>query len=76
MESKYLPCPQCGTPAGVRIVYGDAPPAVQEAAARGEIALGGVTRGDASDPDSQCTRCGYKWRRGDHAGTHASERRR
>ena len=76
MESRFLPCPQCGTPAGVRIVYGDAPPAVQEAAARGEIALGGVTRGDASDPDCQCTRCGYKWRRGDHAGTHASERRR
>jgi len=52
------PCPSCGSLDAIPIAYGYPLPETFEAAARGEVALGGCIIGDES-PDYECRACGY-----------------
>lgn len=54
------PCPECGAPDPLRIVYGNPGPELGASAARGEIALGGdVLFG--GEPAWQCRTCGHEF---------------
>lgn len=62
LSRRAVRCPRCGARAGVPIRYGLPSPGMFDAAARGEIALGGCVIGP-DDPNRRCTSCGYSWRR-------------
>lgn len=53
-------CPDCGERAGVRPMYGMPTPEAMEAAARGEIALGGCIIPWGS-PHFRCLACSWEW---------------
>jgi hypothetical protein len=53
-------CPSCDEPEPLRIVYGMASPAMGEAAARGDYALGGCVV-ELTSPDWRCRSCGHEW---------------
>ena len=53
-------CPNCGTSAGISIIYGYPSEEMLEADKAGEIRLGGCCiNGD--DPARVCTQCGHRW---------------
>jgi hypothetical protein len=51
------PCPSCGSPDAIRIVYGYPGADMWEAEQRGELRLGGCLVGPES-PDFECRECG------------------
>lgn len=54
------PCPRCGSPDIVPIMYGLPGPEMMEAANQGRIALGGCCVGER-DPQKQCNACGSQF---------------
>lgn len=61
LRRRPVRCPQCGERTGVPILYGLPTPGAFDAAARGEIALGGCVIG-LDDPNRRCLSCGHSWR--------------
>ncbi len=53
-------CPRCGAADSVPILYGMPTGKAGQAAARGELVLGGCAVGPDA-PDWQCRACGHKW---------------
>jgi YgiT-type zinc finger domain-containing protein len=53
-------CPKCGAAAPMPIVYGNPGPNLAEAAARGEIELGGCII-QAENPAWKCRACGERF---------------
>lgn len=56
---RYL-CPECGTLAGVRIVYGFPDDNLAVQAERQEVHLGGCCE-EIGAPGRHCNNCGYEW---------------
>lgn len=56
-QPQLPPCPACGSPRALRIVYGLPTAEAFEEAERGEFALGGCVIGPES-PDYECRDCG------------------
>ncbi len=56
------PCPACGSPDVIRIVYGEPPPALGEAEARGELVIGECLVGP-DNPTEHCKACGHEFGR-------------
>ncbi len=59
MTGAALTCPICGERALVRVVYGPPTRETEQAAARGEVVLGGCLV-SGSDPEYVCAACGFE----------------
>ena len=53
-------CPRCGAADPAPILYGMPTVEADQAAARGELVLGGCAVGPNA-PDRQCRACGHQW---------------
>jgi hypothetical protein len=55
------PCPRCGQPTGIPIVYGYPGPEMLEASEAGQIELGGCIC-TFDQPQWACRACHHRWR--------------